>query len=81
MFALERWSKTSQKKHESKLRSLLSATNVDVESYWPDVFAKAVNCIDVNTIVGNVGAGSGSAAGEAAEAKKEEPDDNMGFFD
>merc|ERR1712142_758392 len=64
-----------------KISALLSAANVDVESYWPGLFAKAVNGIDVKAIVGNVGVGSGSApaaggaaaGGEAAaeEAKEE----------
>merc|ERR1712183_419021 len=76
-----------------KISALLSAANVDVESYWPGLFAKAVNGIDVKAIVGNVGVGSGSApaaggaaaaGGEAAAAEEkeeseEESDDDMGF--
>ena len=53
------------------LKSLLTRSllfYVDVESYWPGLFAKAINGIDVKAIVGNVGVGSGSApaAGGAA---------------
>merc|ERR1712240_858443 len=74
-----------------KISALLSAANVEVESYWPGLFAKAVNGIDVKAIVGNVGVGSGSApaaSGEAAaeeakeevkEESEEESDDDMGF--
>merc|ERR1712096_523374 len=74
-----------------EISALLSAANVDVESYWPGLFAKAVNGIDVKAIVGNVGVGSGSApaAGGAAAAEEkeeekkeeseEESDDDMGF--
>merc|ERR1712154_76347 len=75
-----------------KISALLSAAKVDVESYWPGLFAKAVNGIDVKAIVGNVGVGSGSApaagaaaaggeaaAEEAKEEVKEESDDDMGF--
>merc|ERR1711921_19164 len=75
-----------------KISALLSAANVEVESYWPGLFAKAVNGIDVKAIVGNVGVGSGSApaAGGAAasaeekeeekkEESEEESDDDMGF--
>merc|ERR1712138_298141 len=77
-----------------KISALLSAANVEVESYWPGLFAKAVNGIDVKAIVGNVGVGSGSApaaggaaaSGGEAEAKEEvkeeseeESDDDMGF--
>merc|ERR1712206_54872 len=74
-----------------KISAHLSAAKVEVESYWPGLFAKAVNGIDVKAIVGNVGVGSGSApaAGEAAAAEEakeevkeeseEESDDDMGF--
>merc|ERR1712137_82044 len=76
-----------------KISALLSAAKVEVESYWPGLFAKAVNGIDVKAIVGNVGVGSGSApaagGGEAAAAEEakeevkeeseEESDDDMGF--
>merc|ERR1719376_1564539 len=75
-----------------KISALLSAAKVEVESYWPGLFAKAVN-----GIVGNVGVGSGiapaaggAAAGGAAaaaeeakeevkEESEEESDDDMGF--
>merc|ERR1712013_457290 len=61
-----------------KISALLSAANVEVESSWPGLFAKAVNGIDVKAIVGNVGVGSGSApaaggaaaSGEAAAAEE-----------
>merc|ERR1711922_51773 len=76
-----------------KISALLSAAKVEVESFWPGLFAKAVNGIDVKAIVGNVGVGSGSAGaaagGEAAAAEEakeevkedseEESDDDMGF--
>merc|ERR1739840_53062 len=37
-----------------KISALLSAAKVEVESYWPGLFAKAINGIDVKAIVGNV---------------------------
>ena len=59
-----------------KISALLSTANV--ESYWPGLFAKAVNDIDVKAIVGNVRIASGSepeaggaaAGGEAAAAEE-----------
>merc|ERR1712080_598988 len=58
----------------------VKAANVDVEPYWPDLFAKALEGIDVKSLITNVGsgvgsgpaAGSGAAAGAPVEEKKEE---------
>ncbi|XP_046392513.1 60S acidic ribosomal protein P1 [Ischnura elegans] len=69
-----------------KIQTILKAAGVDVEPYWPGLFAKAVEGINVKDLITNVGAGVGSApsggaapaAGGAAEAaapaekKKEE---------
>merc|ERR1712119_94997 len=72
-----------------KLNALLSAANVEVESYWPGLFAKALDGVDVKSLVSNVGAGGGGAAAPAAaaagevkeevEEEAEESDDDMGF--
>lgn len=52
-----------------KIQTLLKAANVEVEPYWPGLFAKALEGIDVRQIVSNVGAGVGApAAGGAAPA-------------
>ncbi|XP_070496375.1 large ribosomal subunit protein P1 [Chironomus tepperi] len=67
-----------------KISTILKAANVDVEPYWPGLFAKALDGIDVKSLITNIGAGAGSggapsgaapasaAAPAAAEAKKEE---------
>lgn len=64
-----------------KINSLLKAAGVDVEPFWPGIFAKAVESLDLKGLVSNVGAGAGSApaaagsaapAAAAAEEKKEE---------
>merc|ERR1712126_140117 len=68
-----------------KIATVLKAANVDVEPYWPDLFAKALEGIDAKSLITNVGAGVGSSGGggaaaggggagsaEAQEEKKEE---------
>jgi len=66
-----------------KISTILKAANVDVEPYWPGLFAKALEGINVKDLISNIGSGVGSApAGgaaapaasdaPAAEAKKEE---------
>ncbi|KAF9145275.1 hypothetical protein BGX30_009703 [Mortierella sp. GBA39] len=78
-----------------KLQTLLKAANVEVESIWTSLFAKALDGKDVAAMLSNVGAaGSAPAAGAAApaagaaavekaeekkEEAKEESDDDMGF--
>ncbi|XP_063700041.1 large ribosomal subunit protein P1 [Culicoides brevitarsis] len=65
-----------------KLQTILKAANVDVEPYWPGLFAKALEGCNVKELITNIGSGVGAAApaaaapaaaaGGAAEAKKEE---------
>lgn len=66
-----------------KIQTILKAANVDVEPYWPGLFAKALEGVDVKGLITNVGSGVGSgpaapAAGKAApaapaaDAKKED---------
>ncbi|CAK9810926.1 60S acidic ribosomal protein P1 [Anthophora plagiata] len=73
-----------------KIQTILKAANVDVESYWPGLFAKALQGINVKELLTNIGSGVGSAPAaapavaaaattEAApakeEKKKEEPEE------
>lgn len=70
-----------------KIQTILKAANVDVEPYWPGLFAKALDGVNVKDLISNIGSGvgaAGPAAGPAAaaapaagaapakEAKKEE---------
>merc|ERR1719221_1219390 len=69
------------------LTTLIKAADVECDSYWPGLFAKALDGIDIKALVSNVGAGGGApggaaAGGEAAaeeapaeEAKKEESEE------
>lgn len=53
-----------------KIATLLKAANVDVEPYWPSLFAKALEGVDVKNLISNIGSGAGAApsAGAAAPA-------------
>ena len=78
-----------------RILTILKAAKVDVEPYWPGLFAKALEGVNVKDLLSNVGSGVGAAgpaaaaggaapaAAAAKEEKKEEPeeksDDDMGF--
>ncbi|XP_033230884.1 60S acidic ribosomal protein P1-like [Belonocnema kinseyi] len=50
-----------------KIQTILKAANVDVEPYWPGLFAKALEGINVKELITNIGSGVGAApAGGAA---------------
>ncbi|KAJ6637855.1 60S acidic ribosomal protein P1 [Pseudolycoriella hygida] len=74
-----------------KISTILKAANVDVEPYWPGLFAKALEGINVKDLITNIGSGVGAApaaggaaapaaaaaapAAEKKEEKKEESDE------
>lgn len=53
-----------------KIQTILKAAGVDVEPYWPGLFAKALESCNVKDLITNVGSGVGAApaAGAAAPA-------------
>merc|ERR1739845_135630 len=70
-----------------KITTILKAAKVEVEPFWPGLFAKCCESVDVKELISNVGSGVGSApaaggaaaaapaggdAAPAAEVKKEE---------
>ncbi|XP_053677692.1 60S acidic ribosomal protein P1 [Anopheles nili] len=77
---------------DEKIATILKAANVDIEPYWPGLFAKALEGIDVKSLITSIGSGVGSggaapaaAAGAAAapaaaekkeEKKEEEPEES-----
>jgi len=68
-----------------KIQTILKAASVSVEPYWPGLFAKALEGMNVKDLITNIGSSAGAApaggagapaaggdAAPAAEAKKEE---------
>jgi large subunit ribosomal protein LP1 len=50
-----------------KISTILKAANVDVEPYWPSLFAKALEGVNIKDLITNIGSGVGAApAGGAA---------------
>ncbi|KAK9914581.1 hypothetical protein M0R45_038352 [Rubus argutus] len=73
-----------------KIATLVKAANVNVEPYWPSLFAKLAEKKNLDDLTANVGcgggggaapvaaaapAGSATAAAPAAEEKKDEPEE------
>jgi len=68
-----------------KINTILKAAGVDVEPYWPTLFAKALEGLDLKALITNVSAGAGGMGGGVgggaapgvpvadAPAAKEEP--------
>ncbi|GFX76399.1 60S acidic ribosomal protein P1 [Trichonephila clavipes] len=68
-----------------KINTILKAAGVEVEPYWPTLFAKALEAVDLKQLITSVGSGIGAgggapsatagapASGGDAPAAKEEP--------
>lgn len=44
-----------------KIQTILKAANVDVEPYWPTLFAKALEGVDLKNLITNISSGVGAA--------------------
>lgn len=44
-----------------KISTILKAAGVDVEPYWPGLFAKALEGVNVRDLITNIGSGVGAA--------------------
>ncbi len=51
-----------------KIQTILKAAKVDVEPYWPGLFAKALEGVNVKDLLSNVGSGVGAAGAAPAAA-------------
>lgn len=51
-----------------KISTILKAANVDVEPYWPGLFAKALEGVNVKDLITNIGSGVGAAPAGAPAA-------------
>ncbi|KAG2260541.1 hypothetical protein Bca52824_079835 [Brassica carinata] len=70
--------------HSDKIATLVKAAGVEIESYWPMLFANMAEKRNVTDLIMNVGAGGGggapvAAAAPAAEEVAEESDGDLGF--
>ena len=51
-----------------KIQTILKAANVEVEPYWPSLFSKALENVDLKGLITNVGSGVGAAPAAGAAA-------------
>ncbi|CAJ0961397.1 unnamed protein product, partial [Mesorhabditis belari] len=56
-----------------KIATLLKAAKVEVEPYWPGLFAKALEGVDVKNLITSVSSGAGSGPAPAAAASSGAP--------
>ena len=53
---------------EDKINALIKAATVNVEPFWPGLFAKALANVNIGSLICNVGAGGPAPAAGAAPA-------------
>ena len=77
-----------------KIKAIVTAAGIEVESYWPTLFEKFLANQDIGDMLSNVGSGAGAAPAAAAagaggaaaaaaepepEPEEEEEEEDMGF--
>ncbi|XP_021706432.1 60S acidic ribosomal protein P1-like [Aedes aegypti] len=53
---------------DERISTILKAANVDIEPYWPALFVKALEGINVKDLITNIGSGVGTGGGAAPAA-------------
>ncbi|KAL4681828.1 hypothetical protein H8959_007305, partial [Pygathrix nigripes] len=56
---------------EDNINTLIKAGSVNVEPFWPDLFAKALDNVNTGSLICSVGAGGPAPAAGAAPAEEE----------
>jgi len=56
-----------------KIQALLTAAGVEVEPFWPGLYAKALESVDVKSLISNISSGVGSAGAAAPAAAAAAP--------
>ncbi|KAK9879642.1 hypothetical protein WA026_006707 [Henosepilachna vigintioctopunctata] len=51
-----------------KIQTILKAANVEIEPYWPGLFAKALEGVNIKELITRLGSGVGSAPAAAGGA-------------
>uniref|UniRef100_A0A7E4V0B0 Large ribosomal subunit protein P1 n=1 Tax=Panagrellus redivivus TaxID=6233 RepID=A0A7E4V0B0_PANRE len=51
-----------------KIQAILTAAGVEVEPFWPGLYAKALEGVDVKSLISNLSSGVGSAGAAAPAA-------------
>ena len=49
-----------------KIKSLITAANIEIEPFWPSVFARYLQGKDIASLLLNIGGSSGASAGAVA---------------
>ncbi|GFR04509.1 hypothetical protein TNCT_558651 [Trichonephila clavata] len=61
-----------------KIDTILKAAKVEVEPYWPGLFARCLESVDLKQLITNVGTPSAAPAAAAAPAAEAEGDKKGG---
>jgi len=51
-----------------KVNKLLQAAGVQVEPFWPGLYVKALEGVNISELISNIGSGAGAAPAQAASA-------------